>query len=171
LRKLQSLVLSRSRVGPSTVKRSLTAIILTMAERRGIMGTDKPMFVAPRGLLEKKPAHGAPCNNCGLCCMATRCTLAMQVFALPRVGACPALVQTGKQEFACGLVLYAQTAEQRDAALLIIGSGDGCDARFNGEYRDEAFADALEAKYATAEMRAAVKQARKLWQHATTNGD
>jgi len=122
---------------------------------------DRPRFVAPRGLLDKKPAHGAPCNNCGLCCLATRCELAMHVFALPRLGACPALVQIASQSFACGLVLNAETEEKRAAALLVIGSGDGCDARFNGERRNEAFAAVLDAKYER--LRPQVQAALQLW--------
>jgi hypothetical protein len=123
---------------------------------------NRPLFVAPRSMLENKPQHGAACTSCGLCCVALRCDLAMQVFALPRVGACPALVQTDAKRFACGLVLEAETEAKRAAALLIIGSGDGCDARFNGEPRNEAFAAALDNKYAN--LRRELQAAFKLWE-------
>lgn len=126
------------------------------------MGTDtRPRVLAPRSMLENKPRHGAACTNCGLCCVALRCDLSMHVFSLPRVGACPALVQTEAKRFACGLVLAAETEAKRDAALLIIGSGDGCDARFNGEPRDESFAAAINNKYAS--LRREVEAAFKLW--------
>lgn len=118
----------------------------------------KPVFVAPKRLLDKKPPHGSPCNGCGLCCMAMLCDLAMHVFALPQLGRCPALVQTSEDTFACGLTLIG-TAEKRKAALTLIGSGDGCDARFNGEPRNEEFYKTLDAKDDSSEMR----KAREIW--------
>ena len=37
-----------------------------------------------------KPAEGAPCNGCGLCCLAEPCPLGMLV-SRRRTGACTAL--------------------------------------------------------------------------------
>ena len=97
----------------------------------------KPMFVAPRHLLERKPPHGQPCTRCGLCCMATLCNLASHVFG-PGPGPCPALLEK-PDGYECGLVTEVGHKDLRDAALLLIGSGTGCDARFNGEPADAAF--------------------------------
>jgi hypothetical protein len=39
----------------------------------------KPVFRAPRDMLARKPAHGAACNHCGLCCVSSLCDLAQYV--------------------------------------------------------------------------------------------
>jgi hypothetical protein len=110
----------------------------------------KPIFSAPRGLLAKKPPYGAPCNRCGLCCMATACPLGQYVFKRPEYNGepCPGLVKDG-DDYGCDVVAhperYASGARVlqfgverlREAALLLIGAGNGCDARFNGEPRND----------------------------------
>lgn len=107
-------------------------------------------FMAPRGSLDNKPPHGSPCNRCGLCCMAVLCPLGKHVFKREE-GPCPALQRDetdGKPT--CGLVAeptrYATRLSilhgferMREAALHLIGSGQGCDARFNGEPGSEEF--------------------------------
>jgi hypothetical protein len=127
-------------------------------------------FVAPRGLLEKKPAHGEPCTRCGLCCIATLCPLARTVFG-ERDGPCPALsfVEGGST---CGLVAepikFARVVAMRSgvetasqAALHLIGSALGCDARFNGEPASEAFYEKLhEHDRRTASL---TRRAEKVW--------
>lgn len=51
-----------------------------------------------------KPALGAPCNGCGVCCTAEPCPLGQLRF-LRRCGPCPALVwQTAAGRYTCGLV-------------------------------------------------------------------
>lgn len=87
-------------------------------------------FRAPRELVEKKPPHGAPCMRCGLCCMATLCRIGEHVFR-QKQGPCPAL-RFDAQGSRCGLLDDA-TKPLRDAAKLLLYSGEGCDARFNGE--------------------------------------
>jgi hypothetical protein len=106
-------------------------------------------FLAAKGTLDKKPPHGAPCNRCGLCCVATLCPLARHVFGR-EVGPCPALLDFETGASRCGLVeepmkhaiavtLRSGVEATSAAARHLIGSGTGCDARFNGEPINEAF--------------------------------
>lgn len=109
-----------------------------------------PIFIAPRSMLDKKPAHGQPCNRCGLCCVASLCDLAQYVFhRMPYPGPCPALIRS-LDGYSCGMVVQpgrfnAEASVQygedrmRDAALLLINGLSGCDARFNGEPQDLAY--------------------------------
>jgi hypothetical protein len=98
-----------------------------------------------------KPSHGASCNGCGACCAATVCSLGEHVLGLPEVapGPCPALGGFPGAA-SCGLVaepgrwapvltaLHGPAA-MSESAKLLIGSGEGCDSRINGEARDRAF--------------------------------
>lgn len=100
---------------------------------------------AAHAALARKPRYGTPCNSCGLCCMATLCKLAITVFG-ERPGPCPALMENDDGvSHRCGFVSES-SAPYREAALFLIGAGDGCDARFNGEPRDEAFAARLDRR-------------------------
>jgi hypothetical protein len=105
----------------------------------------KPAFIAPRRLLERKPAHGAPCTQCGLCCIATLCRAAVLVFGADHPAPCPALRFDAGERSCCDLVANPNTYRAGDpdtlrrAALHLIRAGDGCDARFNGEPRDANF--------------------------------
>ena len=105
----------------------------------------KPVFSAPKGMLDRKPAHGAPCNRCGLCCIATICPLGQAVFGR-ETGPCPALVRAVApgEQYGCGLVAAPDryrvgaavvhgVEKMRKAAMTLIGASTGCDARFNGE--------------------------------------
>ena len=124
---------------------------------------------------ERKPPHGAPCNGCGACCMLARCPLGQHVFGLGEIGPCPALTKTGEGTYACGLVLdpaqYAPTrttcksvvGKLRRAALLLIGAGDGCDARFVGEPCDEVYVAALYAQWRSNEHVKQIYRAKRLW--------
>lgn len=133
-----------------------------------------PVQVAvPRQMIERKPPHGSPCNRCGACCYATLCPLGKKVFRR-EIGPCPALLwHPGVTEAACGLVNEPATyyplavlraggdeEARRDAALLV-GSGTGCDARINGEPRNEAFY--RELRLWDRKNAAAVRAARKTW--------
>lgn len=52
-----------------------------------------------------KPATGAQCNGCGVCCAAESCPVAM-VFLWQWRGACRALVwQDESRRYVCGMVL------------------------------------------------------------------
>lgn len=135
----------------------------------------KPGFLAPKGTLDKKPAHGAPCNRCGLCCIASLCPVARALFKRDaHPGPCPALQKAGGDgTYACGVVaspgryvsieryaMYGREALSAAAALLI-GSGTGCDARFNGEPADESFYAKLCEWDRVNERR--VRQAQEKW--------
>jgi hypothetical protein len=90
----------------------------------------------------EKPAYGSACNGCGKCCQNELCPLGAAVFRHER-GPCPAL-ETADGRFFCGLVenpqLYspiraAVVGRERlaRAAKLLIGAGEGCDAKYVGE--------------------------------------
>lgn len=133
-----------------------------------------PIEVAvPRQMVERKPPHGSPCNRCGACCYASLCPLGKKVFR-QEIGPCPALLWApGHPEAACGLVNEPQNyyplavlraggvEEARQAAALLVGSGTGCDARINGEPKNEAFY--LQLRIWDRKNAAAVKAARKTW--------
>jgi hypothetical protein len=119
---------------------------------------NKPVFLAPRGMLARKPPHGAPCNGCGLCCYATTCALGRALFKTS-AGPCPALRFDAERRSFCGVVADAPSDTLRDAALVLIRAGDGCDARFNGERRDPDFDRRIDA----ADNPRLRKQAAYLW--------
>ena len=120
---------------------------------------DQRGFYAPRSMLAKKPAHGSPCTQCGLCCVATLCELGRDFFG-KSAGPCPALVFNQDGDSACGLTLAGEP-EYRDAAKLLIGAGDGCDARFNGEPGNPDFYALCEKL--DAERADDIAEARGLW--------
>jgi hypothetical protein len=122
----------------------------------------------------RKPPYGSACNGCGACCMVARCPLGQHVFGLDEIGPCPALTKTSETMYACGLVLdpkrYAPARAARNgvnalrrAALLLIGAGDGCDARLAGEKCNQAYADALDAYWCSREAVKASRRAKQLW--------
>jgi hypothetical protein len=122
----------------------------------------KPTFYAPRDMLARKPAHGAACTHCGLCCVATLCGLAQHVFHRPATpGPCPALTLRNGVS-ACGLVEQT-TGEMRAAALHLIGAGDNCDARFNGEPRNMAYAARQETYWNRPDVAQTTRDARRKW--------
>jgi len=75
-----------------------------------------------------KPAVGAACNGCGVCCAAFPCPLS-RVLLAHRTGACPALTWQ-ESRYVCGLVVkpvgLARWLPQR-LRLRWIGTGCGCD--------------------------------------------
>ena len=114
----------------------------------------KPVCLAQRAMLERKPLHGQPCDQCGLCCYAAPCALGAALFAT-RAGPCPALRFHDNGDSYCDVVAhpeqYSVTARRapqfmRLAALSLIRAGDGCDCRVDGEPRNEAFDARLDAK-------------------------
>lgn len=89
-----------------------------------------------------KPALGAPCNGCGVCCLAEPCPVGM-VVSLKRHGACRALVWSdAEHQYRCGMLVhpsrYVGWPTLRPDALLnrlmrryarrLIAAGIGCDA-------------------------------------------
>lgn len=121
--------------------------------------TSPRTFRAPAAMLARKPAHGSPCNRCGLCCVATLCDLGNQVFR-KTAGPCPALAFDGDQA-CCRLVSEAPTTRHRDAAMLLTYSGRGCDARFNGETNNADYTRRMNKE--DKENRLAFINAWKLW--------
>jgi len=95
---------------------------------------------APKYMVASKPAHGQPCNGCGLCCHISQCKISVAMFGPARP--CPALVKVGER-YACGIVTSLE--ERSDASLhataakIILGAGRGCDCRINGEPVDHEF--------------------------------
>lgn len=84
-----------------------------------------------------KPAVGAPCNGCGLCCAAEPCPLSRLLLG-HRQGACPALQwDAAATRYACGLVQaparHLRWLPARAEALAArlarrwIAAGRGCD--------------------------------------------
>ena len=85
-----------------------------------------------------KPALGAPCNGCGVCCLAEPCPLG-QVISRKRHGACGALRWSDTEAlYRCGAISDAEGVlgpRWRWAAPLLrrlarrwIAAGEGCDA-------------------------------------------
>jgi hypothetical protein len=91
----------------------------------------------------RQPALGAPCNGCGVCCLAEPCPMG-QAISRKRTGACDALRWVeAERMYRCGVL--SQPAEVlgpgwRWAAPLLrrlgrrwIAAGVGCDATLNSE--------------------------------------
>ncbi|WP_431051383.1 hypothetical protein [Roseateles sp. L2-2] len=89
-----------------------------------------------------KPAVGAPCNGCGVCCLAEPCPLGMLV-SLKREGACRALQWSeNDRQYRCGMLVHPtryvglRTFKPeglvnrliRRYARRMIAAGIGCDA-------------------------------------------
>lgn len=93
-----------------------------------------------------KPALGAPCNGCGLCCLAEPCPLG-RLISHKRLGACDALrwSQTD-QMYRCGVLSDTEAVlgtRWRWAAPLLrrlgrrwIAAGAGCDASLEARPTD-----------------------------------
>ena len=84
-----------------------------------------------------KPAEGAPCNGCGLCCLAEPCPLGM-LLSRRRQGPCVALRWSEEgQRYLCAAVAEAPAGlgGRLRAALARrwIGAGVGCDAQLEIE--------------------------------------
>jgi hypothetical protein len=77
-----------------------------------------------------KPAEGATCNGCGVCCLAEPCPLGI-VLSRRRHGACRALQWSETEHrYRCGaLVLPSRLATAlRPLLARWIGAGRGCDS-------------------------------------------
>lgn len=97
-----------------------------------------PQIVWIAAAAPPKPALGAPCNGCGLCCLAEPCPVGMLV-SLRRRGACRALRwDDGQRRYRCGMVVEPAAVlglRWRWLARWIgararrwIAAGTGCDA-------------------------------------------
>ncbi len=85
-----------------------------------------------------KPAYGAVCNGCGVCCLAEPCPAA-HTWLGARTGSCPALEwQTAGEVYRCGLLQHPQHYLRWLPAALApvarrwlargIAAGSGCDS-------------------------------------------
>jgi hypothetical protein len=98
--------------------------------------------IVPRDMVQKKPPHGSPCNNCGLCCHSSKCDIGRALFGASD-GPCPALRFDTERNSFCNVVanpqLYTKhdTEKARAAAKLLLYAGMGCTMRINGEYNNE----------------------------------
>ena len=74
-----------------------------------------------------KPAPGATCNGCGVCCAAEPCPLGI-VVSRRRRGACAALRwDDGERRYRCGLLAGTASPLRRGVVARWIGAGSGCD--------------------------------------------
>jgi hypothetical protein len=110
----------------------------------------KPPVTGPRDQVIRihpaapaQPAEGAPCNGCGVCCLAEPCPLG-RVISRKRHGACDALRWDPAQSlYRCGALSDAEgvlSLRWRWAAPLLrrlarrwIAAGIGCDASLRAE--------------------------------------
>jgi hypothetical protein len=82
-----------------------------------------------------KPALGAPCNGCGVCCLAEPCPVGVLV-TRRREGRCAALEWVAAEaQYRCGLLVAPETHVPRGARSLVralaprwIAAGRGCDS-------------------------------------------
>ena len=75
-----------------------------------------------------KPALGAPCNGCGICCNIAPCPLSRLLLG-HRTGTCPALRWEDDRSW-CGLVIAPSGIARwlpRGFVLRWIAAGSGCD--------------------------------------------
>ena len=71
-----------------------------------------------------KPAPGAPCNGCGVCCLAETCPIGRIRFLQIR-GPCPAL-RWRDERYECGLL--ADAGPFKPLIARWIAAGKGCDS-------------------------------------------
>lgn len=75
-----------------------------------------------------KPAHGEPCNGCGLCCAVALCPLGMILFRRHQ-GPCPAL-EWRDGRYACGVLARRRPGSWASRMVARwIAAGKGCDCR------------------------------------------
>lgn len=81
-------------------------------------------------ILPKKPENGAPCNNCGQCCITALCWIGRKAFGDEQPPPCPALgLVTDKNSEKTLLVCYFVVSEIKEGGHVIqelLGIGKGC---------------------------------------------
>jgi hypothetical protein len=118
-----------------------------------------------------KPPYGSSCNSCGGCCLDRLCPMGVKLFEKAE-GPCPALVDGEDGALICGLVkdpkrfapvqAFVHGEEQlRQAAMIIIEAGVGCDAQLEGERVDPGLR--LRMRRQAARNEAKAQRAWKLW--------
>ena len=120
------------------------------------------LVAVPHSMIVNKPSHGAACTRCGACCYAMQCSFSRRLLG-PKPGPCNALRRQEDGTYACGIIEEAEKEDKElaAAAALIIGTGMGCDARFNGEPGDPNFYARLDRH--RAEKIKDIKAAYALW--------
>jgi hypothetical protein len=74
-----------------------------------------------------KPAFGAPCNGCGVCCAAEPCPIGVLV-SLRRRGRCKALSWSDEEtRYVCGVMAAARRPLLKRLVARWIAAGQGCD--------------------------------------------
>lgn len=107
------------------------------------MPTSRPHVIYLQPEAPPKPAEGAPCNGCGVCCAVAPCPLGV-VVSRRRTGACVALRwSAGDGRYWCGMVADPAAvvgARWRWSGPLLrrlarrwIAAGIGCDAALVAE--------------------------------------
>lgn len=95
-----------------------------------------------------KPPHGAPCNNCGLCCAYSLCFVGREILGPEAKAPCPALISNGDGRHLCGLMISPQDyrpeqakavgiESMQRAAQELIGAGAGCGWKYDSEPRNQ----------------------------------
>lgn len=105
----------------------------------------RAIVAVPRDMCAKKPAHGSPCNNCGLCCWSSKCDVGRKLFggSPPNDGPCPALRFDSEQNSYCNVIAKPEEyrpddpEKARDAMKLLMYAGWGCTMRINGEFNHD----------------------------------
>ncbi len=119
-----------------------------------------------------KPPHGAPCNFCGQCCLSGTCKTGQKFFGIDKATRCPALAFSEHGIASCGLMENPQkfvpelvkvhgARRMGEAMRVIMASGTGCDARFEGEPRNEAFDRRMDLREKT--LRRKINAAYRMW--------
>ena len=88
-------------------------------------GAPRVIHIEPEA--PSKPAFGAPCNGCGVCCLAEPCPVGI-VLSLKRHGACRMLRWSAEEaRYLCGALRGAPTLLQ-PLLRRWISAGSGCDS-------------------------------------------
>jgi hypothetical protein len=88
-------------------------------------GRDMKRTIRIHAAAPAKPAWGAACNGCGVCCLAEPCPVGM-IVSLRRRGACRALGwDEGSARYRCSLM---KIPVLKIVALRWIAAGQGCDS-------------------------------------------
>ena len=95
------------------------------------MGGPRVVYLQPEA--PPKPAWGAPCNGCGICCLSEPCPLGV-VVSRRRSGACAALRwDAAASRYHCGVLADARQPLWRWLVRRWMAAGVGCDAALISE--------------------------------------
>lgn len=104
---------------------------LSEGQQGRIRAMPAPRVIPIEPCAPSKPAWGAACNGCGVCCLAEPCPLGM-LWSRRRRGACAALSwDAASGQYRCGVLVRFQHWPW--AARWVrrwIGAGQGCDCQW-----------------------------------------